>query len=74
MSIPGFPAECAPLIEVMGHTRLGLTSTVQDMLVDIHRLADDPDAVRQRAKYLLRLCEAMVRDLDLETPACPPQR
>ena len=74
MSIPGLPAEAVPLIEIMGNTRLGLTSTVQNLLVDIHRLADDPKAVRQRVRYLLRLCEGMVRDLDLETPACPPQR
>jgi hypothetical protein len=73
VSIPGFPAECAPLIEIMGRTRLSLTTTVQDMLVQAHRQADDPELVRQRIRYVLRLCEGMVRDLDLEDTTCPPR-
>jgi hypothetical protein len=71
MSIPGFPAECAPLIEAMSRTRLGLTTTVLDLLMQVHRNADDPQLVQQRVRYIMRLCEGMVRDLDLEVPACP---
>jgi hypothetical protein len=74
MSIPGFSTECAPLIASMSRTRLALTTTVQDMLVQAHRDADDPVIVRQRIWYVLRLCEGMVRDLDLENVPCPPPR
>jgi hypothetical protein len=73
VSIPGFPAECAPLIEIMSRTRLSLTTTVQDLLVQAHRDADDAELVRQRIWYILGLCEAVVRDLDLEDTTCPPR-
>jgi hypothetical protein len=66
------PPENEPLVKAMGRARSALT-TMQDLLVVAHRQADDAEMVRQRIRYLMRLCEAAVKEVDLEGQACRRQ-
>jgi hypothetical protein len=66
------PPEHEPLLKALGEARSAVT-TLQDFLVVAHGQADDPEMVRQRIRYCLRLCEGAVRTLDLENPPCQRQ-